>query len=228
MRGVKRYYDAISPVIDSIYKTEMRRAEAAILSRYIKGGLALDIGCGGGVHLELVASRADVIGMDISPKLASISMKRYSKPVVAADAMRLPFKSSSFDSIVSVFGAINHVKSLKKTLKDIARTLRPGGVFILTVANKWNAGWYLDLIRKGKLANLGNALKKREGMLRRSVGKEWFEVWTRFYSVGEIEKAVAEHFEIESAFGLTKNGKVYGFPFSHFTEYIGFVLQVRK
>ncbi len=228
MRGVKRYYDAISTIIDGIYKTEMRRAEAEILGRYLKDGRALDLGCGGGKHLGLIASKAEAVGMDISPKLASIAMSRSSKPIVVGEAMRLPFKSSSFDSVVSVFGALNHVKSLKKTIKDIARTMRPDGVLILTAANKWNAGWYIKLVRKGGLSSLRAAWGKREGMLRRSVGSEWFEVWTRFYSMDEIKDMASEYFDVEKAFGLTKEGKIYGFPISHLTEYIGFVLRVKK
>ncbi|MFQ5816314.1 MAG: hypothetical protein ACE5G7_07450 [Candidatus Hydrothermarchaeaceae archaeon] len=53
-------------------------------------------------------------------------------------------------------------------------------------------------------------------------------VWTRFYSLEETKRAVAEYFEVEKAFGLAGYGKLYGFPTTYFTEYTGFVLRVRK
>jgi ubiquinone/menaquinone biosynthesis C-methylase UbiE len=228
MRGVKRYYDAIAPIIDDIYQTNMRKAETKVLKKYLEGGWTLDIGCGSGMHMNTIASKGVAVGIDISPKLASIAKERSSMPIVVGEAMHLPFKSSTFDSAIAVFGALNHVKSLKKTIRDIARIIKPGGLFVLTVANKWNARWYLGIMRKGQIRCLRTAIRKREGMLRRSVDNEWIEVWTRFYSLEEIKSAVSEYFEVKRAFGLSKNGKIYGSPISYLTEYIGLVLRVRN
>ncbi|MEE8168781.1 MAG: class I SAM-dependent methyltransferase [Candidatus Hydrothermarchaeales archaeon] len=223
MRDIKRYYDAIAGEIDRIYLTDMRLAEATILKETLKRGRTLDIGCGGGLYLKLLSEFGYAVGLDISPKLAFVAHSKTASPVVVSDAQKLPFSPSSFDSAIAIFGALNHVKSLKKTFEGISRLLKPRGLFVFTAANKWNVSHYIKLLKKGKFSSLKNSFFKREGKLRRNVGDEYFEVWTRFYSMGELRKVAERYFAIEKSFGLTKSGKVYGFPYAYFTEYIGFI-----
>ncbi len=228
MRAIKRYYDAISVDIDHIYQTSMREAEEKLIKAHVPTGRLLDIGCGSGLYVELLSGNgSDVTAMDIAPKLASLTHMRTAAKVVVGEAQRLPFSPSTFDGAVAIFGALNHVKSLNKALADVARVLKKHGVFLFTAANKWNANWYLKQLRKNGASAVLESLSKKDGIIRRSVGDTWYDVWTRFYSAGELRRAAEKHFAVKASFGLTKNGRIYGFPRSYFAEYIGFSLVKR-
>lgn len=228
MRAVKRYYDAISANIDDIYRTDMRRAEERLIKMYLPSGRLLDIGCGSGLYVELLSKNgSEVTAMDIAPKLASLTHKRTSASVVVGEAQRLPFAPSTFDGAVAIFGALNHVKSLDKALREVTRVLKKRGVFLFTAANKWSASWHLRQLRKHGIAEMLESTSKREGRLRRSVGETWYEVWTKFYSADELRMAAEKHFDVKASFGLTPSGRIYGFPLSYLAEYIGFSLVKR-
>ncbi len=228
MRAVKRYYDAISADIDEIYRTDMRRAEERLIKAYLPSGRLLDIGCGSGLYAELLSKNgSEVTAMDIAPKLASLTHERTAAKVVVGEAQRLPFAPSTFDGAVAIFGALNHVKSLDKALREVARVLKKRGVFVFTAANKWNASWHVRQLQKHGISTMLESMSKKEGRLRRSVGDSWYEVWTKFYSASELRKAAEKHFEVNASFGLTTSGRIYGFPLSYLAEYVGFSLVKR-
>jgi len=60
------------------------------------------------------------------------------------DVESLPFKDSSFDTIVCL-GVITYLESVEKTLREFSRILRPGGVLILSSLNKAHLAMYLDI-----------------------------------------------------------------------------------
>jgi len=96
----------------------------------------LDYGCGRGGMLRRVAPRARrTCGVDVDPEVLP------SIPGVETGVVRegepLPFPSESFD-VVTCLEVIEHVADEKKTLRELARVLRPGGTLILTTPHK---GW---------------------------------------------------------------------------------------
>ncbi|MEK6977282.1 MAG: class I SAM-dependent methyltransferase [Candidatus Hydrothermarchaeota archaeon] len=222
MKKVRRYYDAVAGEIHQIYRSRMREAERALLARHLRGGKILDIGCGGGFHSRTLSPHGSVVGLDISPAMAVEARRSTGGVYIAGEAMRLPFRDGTFDSVVCIFGALNHVKNLGRALKEARRVLKPGGVFIFTVANKWSLPWYWRQARRGRLRAIRRSLGRRGGEVRRSVGSEWYSVYTRFYSMAEVREHL-EGLELQEACGLTSGGRVWGFPFSHGCEYLGFV-----
>ena len=103
---------------------------------YIKGDL-LELGCGEGRGVELLAPLADsYVALD---KIQSVIDELKSKypNLDFRQAVFPPFSDladNSFDSIVS-FQVIEHVKKDKEFLKEIYRVLKPGGKAILTTPN---------------------------------------------------------------------------------------------
>tara|TARA_R110000796_G_scaffold252640_2_gene389909 strand:- start:174264 stop:175037 length:774 start_codon:yes stop_codon:yes gene_type:complete len=103
---------------------------------YIKGDL-LELGCGEGRGVELLAPLADsYVALD---KIQSVIDELKSKyPALDfRQAVFPPFSDladNSFDCIVS-FQVIEHVKKDKEFLKEIYRVLKPGGKAILTTPN---------------------------------------------------------------------------------------------
>ncbi len=107
------------------------------LARPPVGGSALEIGCGLGKGAQLLAGRmkfAEVIAFDLEHKLvrwaAGTRPYAYRDAIhfYVGDAQDLPFKDSSFDSVVN-FGIIHHVLDWRRCINEIARVLKPGGLF---------------------------------------------------------------------------------------------------
>lgn len=103
---------------------------------YIKGDL-LELGCGEGRGVELLAPLADsYLALD---KIGEVIEKLQNKyPEVSfQQAVFPPFETiadNSFDTIVS-FQVIEHIKDDKAFLSEIHRVLKPGGRAILTTPN---------------------------------------------------------------------------------------------
>ncbi|MGW8122685.1 class I SAM-dependent methyltransferase [Roseivirga echinicomitans] len=103
---------------------------------YIKGDL-LELGCGEGRGVELLAPLADsYVALDKIQSVIDALKTKYPK-LDFRQAVFPPFSDladNSFDSIVS-FQVIEHVKQDKEFLKEIYRVLKPGGRAILTTPN---------------------------------------------------------------------------------------------
>ncbi len=105
------------------------------------GKAVLDLGCAGGFMAEAMAARgADVTGID--PAADAIEAARSH----AADGKlnirydigvgeALPYADASFDAVVCV-DVLEHVADLGKVLSEVARVLRPGGLFLFDTINR--------------------------------------------------------------------------------------------
>jgi SAM-dependent methyltransferase len=97
-----------------------------LLDRHLshRGEAALDIGCGTGAFLPVLARYAEhVVGVD--------PLAEEDGDLVRASAEHLPFDSDSFDVVVAL-DVLEHADDAT-ALKEVRRVLRPGGVVILTV-----------------------------------------------------------------------------------------------
>lgn len=101
------------------------------------GAALLEIGCGRGVGLARFAKLckpSHLAGVDIDPALIGIARGRLAGvdsaiDLVEGDARALPFDDSEFDVVVD-FGTCYHIDHPELALSEVARVLRPGGVFI--------------------------------------------------------------------------------------------------
>lgn len=93
-------------------------------------GVVLDIGCGSKPYEKLFAGRIRAyIGMDID-------MSHEKNVDVCADSLHLPFRSCSFDTVVSN-QTLEHVQHPEIFVAEARRVLRPGGILILTAPQLW-------------------------------------------------------------------------------------------
>jgi SAM-dependent methyltransferase len=95
----------------------------------VDGQLCLDLGCGEGHNTRLLADRgADVVAIDIADSfiVAAAGLPSRGLRYVVGDGTALPFRSSSF-SVVTAFMSLMDVVDPERTLREIARVLRPGG-----------------------------------------------------------------------------------------------------
>ncbi len=115
------------------------------------GTKLLDLGCGGGIYLKMLADTdAELWGIDISENAVSIARQRMKKPdqIICADADPLPFDSDEFD-YVSAWGTVEHFISVSSILKEIKRVLKPGGKAVISVPNVYYYKYIWDTLRKG-------------------------------------------------------------------------------
>jgi 2-polyprenyl-6-hydroxyphenyl methylase / 3-demethylubiquinone-9 3-methyltransferase len=106
-----------------------------------RGKAVLDLGCAGGFMAEALADRgAQVTGIDPAPAAiaAARSYAAASGLDIAYDVGRgeaLPYRDAAFDAVVCV-DVLEHVSDLGKVLAEVARTLRPGGMFLFDTINR--------------------------------------------------------------------------------------------
>ncbi len=101
------------------------------LSGASPGMTALDLACGTGDLAFALADRgAQVIGLDITHRMLQLARaKRGGVPLVAGDMMALPFPDARFDIVSTGYG-IRNVPEIQPAVAEIARVLKPGGVFL--------------------------------------------------------------------------------------------------
>jgi ubiquinone/menaquinone biosynthesis C-methylase UbiE len=91
---------------------------------------SLEIGCGSGYHFRF-AGRGQDIGLDFSAEhLRHAQQQHAGFPLVQGDAYKLPFKSSVFDRVVSIYN-FEHLNRLPECLLEVRRVLKTGGELIV-------------------------------------------------------------------------------------------------
>ena len=103
--------------------------------RSLAGKRVLEVGCGRGVGVEILLSlgAAYVTGFDLDPKMIALAQKRVVKygdraRIFVGDAEAIDVPDASCDAVVD-YGIIHHIPNWGQALKEIARVLKPGGVF---------------------------------------------------------------------------------------------------
>jgi SAM-dependent methyltransferase len=129
--------------LDRFYDAAMgNRTEMACYIRRLirqhkpKANTLLELGCGTGAILKILAKYYDVAGLDLSPQMLSIARKKlpyvrlYRKDMVRFDL------GTKFDVIICVFDSINHVLKFadwQKIFRNVARHLEQDGLFLFDI-----------------------------------------------------------------------------------------------
>lgn len=99
------------------------------------GGRILENGCGIGLYAERLARFGGlVIGLEYELDRALEARQRVAS-VVSADGERTPFRSASFDLILS-HEVLEHMANDRLAVEEMARLLRPGGRMVVFVPNR--------------------------------------------------------------------------------------------
>jgi len=98
-----------------------------------KNALVLDIGCGPGRVLRVLACLGvKCAGLDRSSVSISLATKRYGRPGVVGDNSRLPFADGCADAIISD-GVVHHTEDPESSFAENCRVLKPSGRMYLAV-----------------------------------------------------------------------------------------------
>jgi SAM-dependent methyltransferase len=121
------------------------RARRQVLAALIRrralpppGGRILEVGCGTGHNLRMLGAFGAVEAIEVDPAARAVAERRLGRPVGAAPLpARDGVPSRAFDLIGS-FDVIEHIDDDAAALASIARRLKPGGQFVMTVpAHGW-------------------------------------------------------------------------------------------
>ena len=102
----------------------------------MRGGRALEIGCGRGVGTELIldvfgADRVDAFDMDpdmVEQARARLDERGTRARVWIGDATSIDAPDDAYDAVFD-FGIVHHVPRWRDALREVHRVLRPGGRF---------------------------------------------------------------------------------------------------
>ena len=127
-----RFYDAAMGD-----RTEMASHIRRLIRRHKpRAKTLLELACGTGAILKLLAKSYDVAGLDLSPQMLSLASKKlphvrfYRKDMVSFDL------GKKFDVIICVFDSINHVLKFadwEKIFRNVARHLEKDGLFLFDI-----------------------------------------------------------------------------------------------
>ena len=178
---------------------------AELLANRAKPSL-LDLGCGTGEHLGLLARRGvRCTGVDISADMLATARARFPKDItfIQSDMSSISF-NKEFDMVISLFGSFDyliHDIEIDSTLTKIRQALKPGGLGIIEI---WNAPPIvkirekdIDLVSTTIIG--GEEIKRERGFkLWNDTGKTIVEVQYRYTISGNGMKSLRDRHVMRS------------------------------
>lgn len=106
------------------------------------GGACLEVGCGTGVYAPVIRDLGwTPVGVDLSAGMLRHARGRL--PIARADAERLPIRDGSLPAVVAVM-VHTDMPAYAAVLGEVARVLRPGGVFVHVGVHPCFCGGFAD------------------------------------------------------------------------------------
>jgi demethylmenaquinone methyltransferase/2-methoxy-6-polyprenyl-1,4-benzoquinol methylase len=125
--GYDRTNDVLSLGQDRLWRRATTRALGVR-----PGERVLDLAAGTGTSTEpFVAGGARAVGCDLSLGMLRVGRARHRQlPLVAGNALALPFRDGRFDALTVSFG-LRNVAALDGALAELLRVARPGGRLVI-------------------------------------------------------------------------------------------------
>lgn len=135
-----------SPYYHQLYAYRDKNEAAAFIKKIIlhlhpaAGAKMLDVACGKGRHsMQLAAGGFDVTGIDLSRESIAAALKEENANLhFYVHDMRLPFWINYFDyafNFFTSFGYFNTQREHDNAIRTIAKSLKPGGIFVMDFLN---------------------------------------------------------------------------------------------
>jgi SAM-dependent methyltransferase len=141
------------PFVGWLYRERINRGFGLLPERRFPK--ALEVGYGAGaVQLALAGSVDELHGIDLDADPEPVRMLLKSRATTAdlrqGSVLELPYSNDDFDLAVS-FSVFEHLKEYQKALREVARVLKPGGLFLLGMpsVNKLMEAGFLAIGFKG-------------------------------------------------------------------------------
>jgi SAM-dependent methyltransferase len=181
--------------------------------------VVLDYGCGAGqVVQRALATGMDAHGVDVfygggALRDAAANTGLFGSRICELDGERIPWPARSIDLCVANM-VFEHIDAFEPALAEIARVLRPGGVFLNLFPSRavWREGHVgLPFVHRFAKGDFGTRLRYATLLRRLGLGYnhgdkpvtswarealDWIDRWTHYKPLAEIERSFARHFEV--------------------------------
>ncbi|MBC8162141.1 MAG: methyltransferase domain-containing protein [Roseiflexaceae bacterium] len=130
-------YDAVAAAVSAGQWSSWTLAALPLLD-----GRVLELGCGTGNLQRALLGRPEhhAVGIDRSRQMLRLARRKSITPLACASAQALPFRSSSFDSLVATFPSEYIIAPA--TLVEARRVLRPGGQLVVVLGATYRSGTF--------------------------------------------------------------------------------------
>ena len=192
----------------------LRAVEASFYADYEFSAPVLDVGCGDGHFASIAFDQPLDIGVDPwrSPirRAAQLGGYRY---LVQADGGRMPFPNEYFASAVSN-SVLEHIDHVEDVLRETARVLKPGAIFLFTVPNPRFltelsiAGW----LRRMGMKGFGRAYTDWFRRMSRVCHAESHEVWRGWLEAAGFSLEDWWHYFSPQSMRVLEWGHYFGAP----------------
>lgn len=214
---VQSAYDQIASEYDAtvgMYAVSARAKRLAIdVIRAVtpSKGRLLDVGCYTGIEaLALARAGYQVLGVDLSPEMVRLAKSKAKQwrldtqaRFVTARASDLQVVASDrlvpFDTVYSVYGALNLEPQMARFKEALQRCLRDGGAFVCGLLNPTVL---YELLAAPILLRFHGFRKLAKRAVPTRIGLGNQRVLTYLYSPSEFAKLMAPEFSLEDAKGL--------------------------
>jgi SAM-dependent methyltransferase len=158
------------------------RARRDILADYItryaglpKGARILEIGCGTGHNLPMLARFGSVDAIEIDPAARAVAAKRLGKPVGDAPLPALPGVPRGHYHLIAVLDVVEHIEDDVAALRAMAECLTPGGRILIAVpAHQWMWSAHDVVNHHHRRYSKATLLRAIEGAGLRARRMRWF------------------------------------------------------
>lgn len=192
----------------------MRQENVALLREaFPPGSYLLELGCGTGEEAVILAREGRrVLATDLSPRMAARALAKartagvsgrvrvVTVPAGGIAALRPPHP---VDGAYASFGGLNCEPNLPAVARELARLVRPGGLFVTSVMGRtclFEMVWYaLHAQPRRALRRVPRAWTSAPVAGRAGVE---MTVPTRYLSVRDVKRAFAPYFVLEQALAL--------------------------
>jgi SAM-dependent methyltransferase len=118
------------------FRGVLRAVEARFYQDFPLAGPVLDLGCGDGDFASITFDEPLDVGIDpwVGPVRKAVKLPVY-RLVVQGYGDRMPFPDGYFASALSN-SVLEHIPDIDAVLEDLARVLKPGGLFLFCVPNQ--------------------------------------------------------------------------------------------
>ena len=155
------------------------------------GARTLEIGAGTGEHLCYEThARQEYYALELRPELADILRSRFPEVrIILGDCQqRIDVPDGFFDRVLAVH-LLEHLNDLPRALDEVARVLRPGGLFSVVIP-----------CEGGTLYRIGRQFSsKRHFEKRYSMSYEWMISYEHVNRADEILKELQSRFVVQSS-----------------------------
>jgi SAM-dependent methyltransferase len=118
-----------------------REILAALIRREVqppRGAAILEIGCGTGHNLPMLAQFGHVDALELDEEARALAEHRLGRAVMSAPLPELAGVPTGHYDLAGAFDVIEHIDDDRSAIAAIAATLKPGGKFVMTVpAHQW-------------------------------------------------------------------------------------------